>query len=202
MNTLEKSARVSGIVLAAGASRRMGRPKQLLRISGKTLVALAVERFMASRITEIIVVTDHYRQYVEAELKGYRAFTVFNDLPCPSMMDSVRKGLTKVSPGISGCLVLPVDCALVTEQTIKALVKLHLECPGMIIRPHSGTRGGHPLMIPGRFFETLISEEMESLRCLIRKELTSLIDMPCTDKWAFFDIDTPQDYLYALSSLP
>ena len=190
---------VSGLILAAGASSRMGRPKQLLRIKGKSMVALAAEAFMSAGISEIVVVTGHFRKRVERELESYPARCVLNPFPHSQMIDSVRVGLEGLSVTASGCLILPVDCALVSAETVKALVKLHWQFPERVIRPHSGKRGGHPVLIPRSFFSQV--SQVKTLRELFKNGSHRPLDVPVEDRWAFFDIDTPEDYQSALKLL-
>jgi len=190
---------VSGLILAAGASRRMGRPKQLLRIFGKSMVALAVEALMSAGISEIVVVTGHFRKKVERELERYPVRCLLTPWPNSQMIDSVRVGMEGLSGMASGCLILPVDCALVSPETVKILVKLHVQFPERIIRPHSGKRGGHPILIPRSFFAKVF--RVTSLRELFQSGNYRLLDVPVEDRWAFFDIDTPKDYQIVLKLL-
>ncbi len=190
---------VSGLILAAGASSRMGRPKQLLSIRGKSMVTLAAEAFMSAGISEIVVVTGHFRKRVERELVSYPVRCVLNPCPNSRMIDSVRVGLEGLSVTASGCLILPVDCALVSPETVKALMKLHWLFPERIIRPHSGKRGGHPILIPRSFFSQVF--RVESPRELFQNSDHRPLDVPVEDRWAFFDMDTPADYQIALKLL-
>ncbi len=190
---------VSGLILAAGASSRMGRPKQLLRIRGKTMVAQAAEAFMSAGISEIVVVTGHFRMRVERELKSYPVRCVLSPCPNSQMIDSVRVGLEGLSVTASGCLILPVDCALVSAETVKALVKLHWQFPEKIIRPHSGKRGGHPVLIPRSFISQV--SQVKTLRELFQNGNHKPLDVLVEDRWAFFDMDTPKDYQRALKLL-
>ena len=190
---------VSALVLAAGASTRMGRPKQLLRIFGKSLVALAVEVFLSAGLKEVVVVTGHFRKEVEKELEDYPVKCVLNPCSNSQMIDSVRLGLKRLSLTSSGCLVLPVDCALVSAETVEALVKLHRRFPKRIIRPHSGKRGGHPIVIPSCLFDQVF--RVGSLRELFRDGDHMPLNVQVKDRWAFFDMDTPKDYQRALKLL-
>jgi len=199
VQTHDHNHHVSGLILAAGASRRMGRPKQLLRIKGKSMVALAAEAFMSAGISEIVVVTGHFRKRVERELENYPVRCVLNPCPHSQMIDSVRVGLEGLSVTASGCLILPVDCALVSAKIVKALVKLHWQFPERIIRPHSGKRGGHPVLIPRSFFTQ--ASQVKTLRELFRNGNHRPLDVQLKDRWAFFDMDTPEHYQMALKLL-
>ena len=195
----EYTHHVSALILAAGASTRMGRPKQLLRIFGKSLVALAVEVFLSAGLKEVVVVIGHFREKVERELEDYPVKCVLNPRSNSQMIDSIRLGLKRLSLTASGCLVLPVDCALVSVETVDALVKLHTRFPERIIRPHSGKRGGHPIVIPSCLFAQVF--RVGSLRELFRNGDHMPLNVKVKDRWAFFDMDTPRDYERAFKLL-
>ncbi len=169
----------------------------MLRINGRSLVAKAVETFLAAGLREIIVVTGRFRKEVETEVENLAAMCVFNPLPDSDMIDSARIGLRKVSAVATACMFLPVDCALVSPETVKGMISIHEAIPGKAIRPYSGRKGGHPLLVPRAFFRRLVS--VGSLREVYGSP-DELIDMRCGDKWAFLDLDTYEDYEKAVWS--
>ncbi len=154
---------------------------------------------MSAGISEIVVVTGHFRKRVERELKSYPVRCVLSPCANSQMIDSVRVGLEGLSVTASGCLILPVDCALVSAETVKTLVKLHWQFPEKIIRPHSGKWGGHPVLIPRSFISQV--SQVKTLRELFQNGNHKPLDVLVEDRWAFFDMDTPKDYQRALKLL-
>src|SRR4051794_8481010 len=69
---------ISAILLAAGSSRRMGQPKLLLELAGKTLIRQAAERALAAPVDELIVVVGPNRGRIESELTGTSARLIDN----------------------------------------------------------------------------------------------------------------------------
>ena len=189
---------IAAIIPAAGSSRRMGRPKQLLPLSGRPLVNFAVERLRSAGIEEIILVVGCYKNEILKSVRGLDVKTAENHLPDSHMIDSVRAGLDQVSSRVSGLMILPVDSCLASVHTLRALMKIHAADPLKFIRPHSGTGGGHPLIVPEKYIEDIRGRKLQSLRHLLRKK-KDLINMHCTDPGAFLDLDTAADYEKALN---
>ena len=192
---------LSAIVLAAGASTRMGRPKELLRFDGKALWQICVEKFLKAGVSDVVVVTRSFHEDLKKGIKSLGARIVLNKDADSHMMDSVILGMESLSPSSTGCMILPVDCGLVKEETIIQLVGLHVTRPDFLIRPFSKKRGGHPLLVPRFLYKEICSGKAESLRLIMKRYSKRLINMPCSDGWAFFDIDTPKDFLFAKKAL-
>src|SRR5881628_3376255 len=95
--------RAAGVILAAGASRRMGKNKMLLALEGETLVRRAARRALAAGLSPVVVVVGHEPERVRAELVG---------LACESV----------VNPDFDAAVVMLADMVLVTEQMLSALV--------------------------------------------------------------------------------
>jgi molybdenum cofactor cytidylyltransferase len=121
---LERSGtdRVAGVVLAAGASTRMGVNKLFLRLDGDTLLRRAVSRAAAAGLDPVIVVVGHERERAEAELQGLACRAVFNADYAAGQHTSFRAGIAAVPQGASAAVVLLADMPLVTSAMIGALV--------------------------------------------------------------------------------
>jgi molybdenum cofactor cytidylyltransferase len=110
--------RVSGVLLAAGASRRLGRPKQLLRWQGETLVRRAACAALEAGVDELIVVTGAERDAVTASLAGLDLHLVENPRWPDGLGSSIAAGVRAAS-GAAVLLLLAdqpgVDAALLAE---------------------------------------------------------------------------------------
>lgn len=179
----------------------MGCPKQLLPVSGRPLVNFAVERLHSLGIREIILVVGCHKNEILKSVRGLEVKTAENQLPDSHMIDSIRAGLEQVSSRASGLMILPVDSCLASVHTFTALMEIHAANPLKFIRPHSGTGGGHPLIVPGKYIEHIRAGKLQNLRHLLRNR-KDVINMHCMDPGAFLDIDTVSDYEKALSIMP
>ena len=182
---------VSAIVLAAGSSRRMGRPKQLLPLPDRPALRRCVESVIAGGAPEVIAVI--------AQDSG--TGRVLHDLPvrivCNSdrdsdMAGSVRTGLREVRENATGVLICLADHPLVSPDTMRLLLEEHAARPDRIIIPVHRERRGHPTLFPRAVISELRS--LPTLRDLIRRfeDLVLLRDVP--DEGVILDMDTPADY--------
>jgi molybdenum cofactor cytidylyltransferase len=183
---------VAAILLAAGASRRMGTCKQLLQLEGKTVLARCLETLLQGGIEEIIVVVAPTGDEVPGAAASYPVRVVRNPEPDGDMAASICTGRDALSPAVSGVVVALCDYPLVRAGTIARLAEAHRQAPGTIIVPcHEGHRG-HPPLLPRRLLDAL--EMPLTLRDLLRdnKELIHHLELP--DDGVLIDMDTPEDY--------
>ncbi len=186
---------ISAILPAAGKSKRMGGvPKELLSFSDTPLILYSINKLYSSKIEEVIVILGENKDLIFPLIRDKKIKIVINSLKDSNMLDSVRLGLREVYQFSSGILVMPVDSSFAKVETIISLLNLYKKFPQSLIRPFDGKRGGHPLLIPKRFFKAIFEPDLESLRHLLKRESKNLINMDTEDKGAFWNLNTPFDY--------
>jgi molybdenum cofactor cytidylyltransferase len=114
--------RVTGVVLAAGLSSRMGTNKMLLELGGRTLVQRAVATAIAAGLDPVLVVVGHERERVQEELMGLRCTPVFNREYARGIHSSLKAGIAAVPPESDAAAVLLGDMPLVRAEMVRALV--------------------------------------------------------------------------------
>ena len=185
--------RLAALVLAAGGSTRLGRPKQLVRLRGEPLLIRTCR--MASAVTDgaVIVVlgADALRLRGLLERHGNKLTIVHNAAWREGMAGSLRAGLARVPPGTDGLLILLVDQARVATADLVRLVDRWRRHSGRRAAAHYQGRAAVPAIIPRRLFAALRSLEGDTgaRKLLQGLDGLSLVAMPT----AAFDIDTPQD---------
>lgn len=110
--------RLSGVLLAAGASRRLGRPKQLLVWQGESLVRRAARAALEAGVDELVVVTGAERDAVVAALAGLDVHLVWNERWAEGIGSSIAAGVRAASGGAVLLLLADqpgVDAALLSE---------------------------------------------------------------------------------------
>src|SRR5256885_14903791 len=115
---------VAGVILAAGASRRMGagRNKMLLQLEGESLLRRAARRALVAGLSPVVVVLGHEADRARAELKGLSCESVVNpDFTGPTS-GSLHKGLEQLGSNGGAAVVMLGDMVLVTEQMLSGLV--------------------------------------------------------------------------------
>ena len=191
---------IPGVVLAAGAATRMGRPKALLPAgtAGDTFLSRAVATLHAAGIDDVVVViapgADDVRRAVAA-LPGL-VRVVENPHPEHGQLSSVLAGLHLVDhPGVAAMLVTLVDAPFVAADTVRALLDAHRRTHAPVVRPARAGRHGHPVIFDRRVFHELRhADPTAGAKAVVRAHGVEVLDVEVTDEGAFQDIDTPEDY--------
>ena len=182
----------SAILLAAGRSRRMGQPKQIMSINGKPFISRCLDHIAATGISDVVVVLGAYRKEVFQLIAGRPTKVVFNRAQESEMADSVRLGLSAVDRGASGVLVCLSDHPLVTGDTYQRLVDFHRLHPDKILIPTFRKRRGHPGLFPKARIDQVFSGF--HLRQIIDGSTRAVEGLEANDGGILWDIDTPEDY--------
>jgi molybdenum cofactor cytidylyltransferase len=186
---------VAAIVLAAGRSTRMGGPnKMLAELNGKKLVRIAAEQALASKASEVVVVTGHQAELVEQALKGLKLKFVRNPDFAGGLASSVKAGIAAVSKTADGAVICLGDMPLIDAHLIDRLVEAFDPDRGnLIVVPVAEGRRGNPVLWSRRFFGELMTLDGDiGARHLIAKHAEAVAEVPVDGETAFLDIDTPQ----------
>jgi molybdenum cofactor cytidylyltransferase len=192
---IEGNREVAAIVLAAGRSTRMGGPNKLLaELDGKKLVRLATEQALASKASEVIVVTGHQAELVEQALAGLKVRFVRNADFAGGIASSVKTGIGAVPPSCDGVIVCLGDMPLIDAHLIDRMIDSFApDRGGLIVVPVSEGRRGNPVLWSRRFFGELMTLDGDiGARHLIAKHAEVVAEVPVEGEGAFLDIDTPQ----------
>jgi molybdenum cofactor cytidylyltransferase len=183
---------VTVILLAAGLSKRMGRPKQLLPIDGKELIRHVLDVIFEAGIKECVVVLGPESEKIQRAIQGLPLTLVFNRRRDSEMAESVRVGLRAVSDACSGVLIALCDHPLITAETYRILIGRHGRHPGQILIPTYEQRRGHPSLFPLPVLKEVFSGV--NLRDLIHQHSDRVKLVPVADPGVILDLDTDQDY--------
>jgi len=190
---------IPAIVLAAGRSSRMGRAKALLPIDDDhTFLTRIVRTFLAAGVDDVVVVVGHEADAVVSSLasSGLPARFVVNRDYDRGQLSSLLAGLGVVDrPGVVAALVTLVDVPLVAEATVRAVIEHYRRTRAPVVRPTSGERHGHPLLIDRALFDELRAADAGAgAKPIVRQHASVASDLPVDDEGAFTDIDTMDDY--------
>jgi molybdenum cofactor cytidylyltransferase len=180
------------VILAAGFSSRLGRPKALARIHGVSLLRRALNSAAGLKAADIIAVVPRNAARYRVETRGIKARLVVNPRRARGLSSSVRLGIarSRYSPAI---LFMPVDLVNLTSGDLLRLVRARQSAPRRVIARRIGTHGAAPMLLPRRFYARASGIVGDvGLRWLIAQlpaDSIELIDLPS----AALDIDTPQD---------
>ncbi len=148
-------SRIAGIVLAAGGSRRLGRPKQLLELEGKPLVAHVVSRVLESLTDEAVVVTGAHGEAVERALGGLAVRVVHNPRWEEGQGTSLAAGIAALGEDIDAAVILLADQPGIPVEIVDRAIDAYREQGAGIVMAEYGNQRGHPVLFDRRFFDEL-----------------------------------------------
>lgn len=192
-------SRVLAVVPAAGRSRRMGTPKQLVEIHGRPMLDVMLEVLAPTTLDGIAVVT--YREIRERfePAWGDRVLFVANDDPDSAMIDSIRLGLRawadreQAGEG-DGFLVCPADHPELSAEDVHRCLECFRAAPHRIVVAIRRGRRGHPLIFPAKYADFVHSPACdEGLNALPREHAEQVFEVPCASPGVLNDVDTPAD---------
>ena len=196
---------IPAIVLAAGRSSRMGRAKATLPAGdGHTFLTRIVQTFLDADVDDVIVVVGHDADAIAASFSesGLPARFVVNRDYDRGQLSSLLAGLDVIDrPGVAALLVTLVDVPLVSPATVRAVIDSYRRTRAPIVRPTSGDRHGHPLLIDRSIFGALrAADPSTGAKPIVRAYATAAGDIAIDDEGAFTDIDTEEDYRRTISN--
>ena len=192
---------IPGVVLAAGASSRMGgRPKALLPTGrgGGTFLERIVSSLRDGGVDDVVIVTGHHHAAVGGRAARLRPMVrvVRNPHPERGQLSSLVAALGAVDhPGVRGMLVTLVDLPLISAATVRAVLDAHRRTGAPLVRPGRDGRHGHPVVFDRRLFgELRRADPARGAKPVVRAHASAGCVVPVDDPGAFTDVDTPDDY--------
>lgn len=186
---------LAAVVLAAGASTRMGRPKALLRWRGRPFVWHVIEQARAAGASPILVVEGAVPLPI-TELG--EAVVVRNEAWADGPLGSLQVGLRAlVDAGVHApVLVLTVDRPHLAESTLRALARAVVEDPRAVWQPRLGEKRGHPIVYPDDLVARLIAlRPPQTPRTLLAEPPIAARrrQLEVDDPAVLDNLDTPED---------
>jgi len=181
------------LIPAAGGSTRLGHPKQLVQIEGRSLIRRAAALALSLDPARIHVVLGAHRERIEAELAGLHGLCIHHNPRWPEgMAGSLAVGLQQVRPDCPAVLVLLPDQARVTASDLQPLIAAWHDAPGQPVAAAYAGTFGVPAILPRTLFAGIMAltgdRGARAVLTAHRDELAT-VSMPN----AAFDLDTPED---------
>lgn len=182
------------IILAAGASSRMGSPKQLLPFGSGSLVRLAAQSALGSVCERVVVVVGSHADEVRREVEDLPLFVVENRSWESGMSSSIRAGLEElIADDLESVIVMLCDQPFVTADVLNELVYTQRATGKPIVASTYDTIRGVPAIFSGEFFgELALLTADQGARRVIAAHPEAVATISFTH--GAIDIDTPQDY--------
>jgi molybdenum cofactor cytidylyltransferase len=188
------SNRLDGILLAAGESRRMGYPKPLLMIDGKTFIEKISATMLAVVPRLVVVLGAHAKRIRPAIPHDERIVIVENPNYSRGQLSSLKTGLDAVHADAAGVIVHLGDHPMVRVESFRAVVESFERTRKPIVIARSGGQRGHPVIFDRSIFVELHSApEGEGARHVVNADASRVEYVDVDDPGINLDLDTPAD---------
>ncbi len=193
---------ISAIILAGGASRRMGQQKLLMEWGNTTIIEHVVLTVKSAGIEDLIVVTGASHPQVEERVKQlpYSVRTAYNDdYAQGEMLSSVQFGLRVLKRGASnGALVVLGDQPQMEERTVRLVCESYVAERRPLVVPSYRNRRGHPWLVDRSLWDELLDLKPPLTPRDFLSAHGDVIRYVDTDNASILaDLDTLQDYTHA-----
>lgn len=194
---------IAVIVLAAGASTRMGRQKLTLPLAdGRPLVRAAVEQVLAADLDDVVVVLGREAEAVASALRGLPIRTVVNPRYAEGQSTSLRAGLDALAQDTEAAVVALGDQPLPDPRLLRQLVEAFRASGRPIVAPLYRDGRGNPVLFAASLFDELRGVQGDrGGRPVIARDPQRVAEVP-VDARMPADIDTPEDYEAARRARP
>lgn len=193
---------VAGIVLAAGQSLRLGRPKQLLDLHGEPLLRRAVRNALAARFDEVLLVLGHRADDYAMAVGDLGQRVVINPDYADGQSTSVRAGLAAISPSVDAVLFLLGDQPRVGPDIINAVIARYEETHAPVVMPTYGGVPANPVLFDASLFPELrqVTGD-EGARAVVKRHRDEVAHVAVSAGPPPRDVDTEKDYQALLEEL-
>ena len=185
---------ISAVVLAAGTSRRMGRPKPLVKLGRKTILQHVVANLEASQVDQIVVVLGFGAEKIIPTLKGMSCQVVVNPQYILGMSSSIRCGLSTVNPQARAVLIALGDQPYIPPEIVDVLLRRYQKEDQKIVVPLYGGKRGHPVIFGRKYWPELRALKGDvGGRELLHRHAQHVLEVEVGQEGVLADIDTPSD---------
>lgn len=184
---------IHAVILAAGASRRFGSPKQLAGWNDGTLIQHCIETAQSVFGSQITVVIGAHQDRIETSLKKQPVNLVKNAHWPEGIASSIRAGIAALPDTAESALVMLCDQPLITAHSLQQLVDTWKQHPDAIVASEYSARRGVPALFPSACFVDLLNlQGDQGARHLLNQPNVNVIGVTMPE--AATDIDTPEDF--------
>lgn len=187
---------VAALILAAGQSRRMGRPKMILPWGEGSIIETVARVLLEGGAKPVVVVTGGARRAVEAVLGKLPVRLVHNpDYKRAEMLASVQVGLRSLDESLPATLIALGDQPQIQVQTVRRLLQAYQQTQARLIVPSYQMQRGHPWLVGRELWPAILDLSSDhSLRDFLTSYAAQIQYLEVEDASVLQDIDTPEQY--------
>ena len=191
---MKRQREITGVILAAGLSSRMGEFKQLLPIGGRPAVC-RIASVLSENLRQVIVVVGHRAQDVQDALSEHNVKCVINKNYRHGMLSSVQCAVREMGPGRDYLFCLG-DQPSLNGDIVQAVIDRALRVDAGIVVPTFRGKRGHPLFLGRSYGSAILKlEQGVGLNAITRTNPQDTVEVPVDYEAILQDMDTPADYV-------
>jgi molybdenum cofactor cytidylyltransferase len=188
---------IVAVVLAAGESSRMGRPKALLPIDGQTFIERIVAALKQTKVGKIIVILGHNGSELEAKISHLPVQILINTDYKQGQLSSLQLAVRylQADTDCDGMLVHLVDHPYLAPALVEEMIRRFYATKKRIVVPKFHGKRGHPVIFSNALFGELLSAPMdEGAKAVVNAHRAETLEIDTQEEGIALDIDTPELY--------
>jgi molybdenum cofactor cytidylyltransferase len=188
---------IAAVVLSAGESSRMGRPKALLPIEGETFIGRIVGSLKRTQVGKILVVLGHNADQLAAAIGALPVEILINPNYQLGQLSSLQVAVRTLlsDPDCDGMLVHLVDHPYIDASLVDRMIRQFYESKKDIVVPRCRGKRGHPVLFSRRLFGALLDAPMDQgAKAVVNAHGAATLEMETDEEGITVDIDTPELY--------
>lgn len=188
---------IVAVVLSAGESSRMGRPKALLPIDGRTFIENIVAALKKSSVAKVIVVLGHNADEMIQRIEHLPVEILVNPDYKLGQLSSLQVAVRRLErePDCDGMLVHLVDHPYVNTELVQTMIKRYEDTGKLIVVPRYNGKRGHPVIFSRKLFSELLAAPVDQgAKAVVNAHRDDTLEIDTEAEGVTVDIDTPELY--------
>jgi molybdenum cofactor cytidylyltransferase len=191
---------IVAVVLSAGESSRMGRPKALLPVDGVRFIEKIVTALKSTRVAKIIAVLGHDADEMRRQIGDLPVTMVVNPNYKQGQLSSLVAAINSIqsskdSASVDGILVHLVDHPYINPDLVNLMIDRFHETKKLIVVPRYQERRGHPVIFSSALFAELLAAPLDQgAKTVVHAHRDETMEIDTEDEGVTIDIDTPEEY--------
>ena len=194
---------IDAIILAAGRSQRMGKPKALLRFEDKTFLEQIISVLKLSDADRITVVLGAEAETIKKSIDLSGTNIVINKDYQKGQLSSLIAAIEDTPEQTKAILICLVDSPFITKEVVNKIISKFKETNNPIIVPVFNKERGHPTLFSRSLFNELLgAPEEQGARYVLYSNEEKILELETSESGILIGIDTPADYKFHFGANP
>ena len=191
---------IVAVILSAGESSRMGRPKAVLPVDGMRFIEKIVTALKSTGVAKIIAVLGHDADEMRRQIGDLPITTVVNPNYKQGQLSSLVAAINSIqsskdSASVDGTLVHLVDHPYINPDLVNLMIDRFYETNKLIVVPRYRGRRGHPVIFSSALFAELLAAPLDQgAKTVVHAHRDETLEIDTEDEGVIIDIDTPEEY--------